>query len=115
MVQDPLVGEQFSPRMMNLLSQTFQNLEIKLLVDSLARWNRLSMHYPFAAKEANQHEPRDVPYVLCCFFWGVTLKTPTFMSVDVCSAIPTLNKNFTLILCSKYLLPIFMMSCSNTT
>jgi hypothetical protein len=31
----------------------FHNLEIKLLVDSLIRWKKVSMHYPSAVKETN--------------------------------------------------------------
>jgi hypothetical protein len=38
-------------------------------------------------------------------FLGVILKNLTFIPIDASSAIPTLNKNFTLILCSKCYYP----------
>jgi hypothetical protein len=37
MVQDPFVGEQFGSHMTNLLPRTFQNLDIKFLLDNVAR------------------------------------------------------------------------------
>jgi hypothetical protein len=46
MVQDSLVGN-------NSGFTWFQNLEIKLIVDSLASWNKLSMHCPLEIKESN--------------------------------------------------------------
>jgi hypothetical protein len=49
--------EQFWPHTMNLMFKMFQNLEIKLLVDSLTRWNKLLVYYLFAVKETNQHYP----------------------------------------------------------
>jgi hypothetical protein len=51
MAQDPLVKEQFWP---HLLPQIFQNWEIKVLVNSVTRWDKLLMHNPFAIKEKSQ-------------------------------------------------------------
>jgi hypothetical protein len=50
MKQDPLLGNQFWPHTTNQLYQMFQNLEIKLVVDSLTRWDKLLALYPFAVK-----------------------------------------------------------------
>jgi hypothetical protein len=52
MVQNPL-GKQFWPQ--NPLSQTSQNLEIKLLVESDQAGETRGAHYPFGMKEINQH------------------------------------------------------------
>jgi hypothetical protein len=37
------------------LSDVQKIAKIKLLVDSLIRWDKLSKHYPFAVEETNQH------------------------------------------------------------
>jgi hypothetical protein len=83
MMQDPLVGEQFWPHTMNLLSQMFQNLEVKLLVDSVTRWDKLSVHLQ-SKKQMNivltfdfdtgsflgWSEPVDFQFMLCHFVSG---------------------------------------------
>jgi hypothetical protein len=53
-VQGPFAGKQFWPFETNQLSYTFQNLEMNILVGSLTRWDKFSVHYPFVVKEASQ-------------------------------------------------------------
>jgi hypothetical protein len=127
MVQDPLVGWQFWPHTTNPLSQ---KLEMKLLVDSLTRWDKPSVHYPFALKETNQHCHDfwfwHLRFLVAGWSWGfplntlllclrVILKNPIFIPSNDLVIFLSLNKNFMLILCSKYLSNIFLTSYSNTT
>jgi hypothetical protein len=84
-----LVRGQFRHHTANQLSQRFQNLEIRLLVDSLMRW-----HFPSAWKEINEH-CCDFNFDICTFLgWDdpedfchmvyhfVTLKNTTFVPSD---------------------------------
>jgi hypothetical protein len=111
MVYNPLVKKQFWP---HLLSQMSQNLEIKILVNSATKWDKLLLHNPFAVKEINQHS-LDFRFWHLHFFtaqyvWRFPLHAlPLCLSVIqkklnfhpqwwLCSPIPWMNKNFTLIL-----------------
>jgi hypothetical protein len=51
MLQDPLVGEELWPHTTNPLSQTFQGLKGRLLVDSPIRWDALSCIIPLQSKK----------------------------------------------------------------
>jgi hypothetical protein len=73
-----LIWEQLWPHTGNPNSELFQKFEIKLLLDTLTRWDKLSVCYPFAARETNQLV-MTFDFDICAFFGRGEPALPNFL------------------------------------